>query len=78
MSLSLNWETMSYGFHLTFPKTGHDAGDIHAVVKSEYGQAIRWQFQAPDGTEGPLRTVRQAAEYDALAYWSEKNRVKER
>ena len=76
MSLSLDTESRDYGLRLTFPKTGKEAGDILAIVKSEYDQPIRWQFQAPDGTQGPIRGNRVAAEYDALAYWSD-NPVKE-
>lgn len=79
MSLSLNTEMRDYGLRLTFPQTvyptgGEDkfAGDINVTP----GYPLRYRFTAPDGTQGPIRGKREAAEHDALAYWSD-NPVKE-
>lgn len=73
-SLSLDWERREYGLRLTFPQSvyptgGADkfAGDINVTR----GHPLRWRFTAPDGTQGPIRGALKAAEYDALAYWSD-------
>ena len=59
----LNKQRMDFGIRLTH-EDGRPAGDIN------YGN-WHWRFNAPDGTQGPIRTVEKAAEYDALAYWEE-------
>ena len=79
MSLSLHTERRGYGIRLTFPQSVYPtdgenkfAGEINVIPSPK----IRWRFKAPDGTQGPVRTKLTAAEYDALAYWSE-NHIKE-
>ena len=68
MSISLNTELTGYGVRLTHPIGGVFAGEISRIEDSGN---VTWQFSAPDDTGGPRRRTREAAQYDALAYWED-------
>ncbi len=66
--VTLSTELTGYGVKLTLDPTGTFAGDVN---RTEDAGFVRWRFVAPNGTRGPLRRAREAAQYDALAHWEE-------
>ena len=68
MTVSLNTQLTGYGVRLTLPASGAFAGDIN---RTKDAGDVRWRFVAPEGDRGPLRRNMAAAEYDALAHWSD-------
>ncbi len=65
--ITLNTELKPYGIKLTHTDDSF-AGDIN---RTEHAGDVAWRFVAADGTRGPLRRTREAAQYDALAHWED-------
>lgn len=65
---SLSIERTKDGFKLSH-NNGKSAG-ILAPYCHDNG-TVNWQFMVNDRCVGPMRRSREAAEYDALAYWAE-------